>query len=222
MSIDCVPVNGFAESYVSGDPIAGATVFWLNNTSMKTKTDSKGKFSFDAKVGDHMTLVIVADGFHTTQAATLVIPEGGLTGKWSVGLQVPSDEIYWLFKEILPVSPLPQYCHIVVTVAAANKSIGQVPQGEPNATCSIFPAAVEPEPFYFGYVDGLTNPFARGLTETTLDGGVLFCNVAVRTDRPYLITAQKGGVNFTNTVAWCVQPDSFINAPPWTGPQVIG
>lgn len=64
----------------------------------------------------------------------------------------------------------PTKCHVVVTVCAANKTYTDGLQGEVNATVSVTPK-VEQIPYYFGVFDGITNPFARGLTSVSADGG---------------------------------------------------
>ena len=63
-------------------------------------------------------------------------------------------------------------------MAAKGKTTHNDPQGEPNATVTLEPP--QGNPFYFGYLDGITDPFAKGLTSTSLDGGVIFFNVETR------------------------------------------
>lgn len=75
--------------------------------------------------------------------------------------------------------PDPAKCQMVVTVTAKGKTWHDDPQGEQNATVSISPS-YGGKPYYFGYLDGWTNPFERHLTSTSLDGGVIFLDVPPR------------------------------------------
>lgn len=82
----------------------------------------------------------------------------------------------------MPEHPKADRCQFVVTVSAFNLTVFSFPQGEPNSTAIMTPPAQD-HTFYFGTWGKLsndTNPFSRGLTKTSWDGGVVLMNVPVR------------------------------------------
>lgn len=218
------PVSGFARSFIMGSEIANATIT-IVETGEKTKTDNHGKFGpIDYPIGKPITLVIEKWGYHTTQSATVIVPPEGLTGPYNnITFQVPSVESYYLLSTIVGATENPQACHVAVTITAYHKNMDDDPQGEEGATVSL---AAHPEqpPFYFdifrsGPLKGKTNPFTKGLTSTSEDGGLLIFNVAPQ-DKPYVITATKPGVLFTESQFLC-RKGMFINVSPPTGPMAL-
>lgn len=97
------------------------------------------------------------------------------------------------------------------------------PQGEPNATVRLVPD-VAVKPFYFGVTaNNDTNPFARGLTATSLDGGVLWANIpASAVNTTFQVIAEKPGRVFRNTELFCVPGKRvLVNGAPPYGPIVV-
>jgi len=121
---------------------------------------------------------------------------------------------------VLPVAGDPTKCHLVTTVTAKNRTTWNDPQGEPDSVVSLDYQTDLQNIFYFGYLDGLTDPFVRGLNSTSLDGGVIFFNVEPRAE-PYVIRAHKKGLKFSETRMTCHKPNQFINAAPPHGPRVF-
>lgn len=85
-------------------------------------------------------------------------------------------------------------CHVVTTVLANGKTLHDAKQGEPDAIITLSPYVNE-TPFYFDIFKGWlfknkTNPFTKGLTKTTEDGGVGYFNLPA-SDKPYTLSAQK-------------------------------
>eukprot|EP01127_Copromyxa_protea_P007062 TRINITY_DN16991_c0_g1_i1.p2 TRINITY_DN16991_c0_g1~~TRINITY_DN16991_c0_g1_i1.p2 ORF type:complete len:236 (-),score=66.28 TRINITY_DN16991_c0_g1_i1:200-907(-) len=215
-----VPVEGIAVLYeYTHIVLADAKITWLE-TGQTTTTGADGRFSFDVPVGTRVTFLFEKFLFVTTQTSTMIVPAGGLTGKYNqVVFQIPDDALWELFLMALPVKSVdPTKCHVVATVCAANKTYDTGLQGEVNSTVTVHPA-INQAPFFFGVFDGLTNPFSRGLTSVSADGGVIWFNVDA-SDELREIDAHKPGKTFTSTKFWC-RPGSFINAAPNQGPRVI-
>jgi len=217
---DLVLVTGRTRDYLTGEPITGAAITVLEKPDIKLLTDENGRFSFEEKVGNQVTLYLEKTLYHPTQTATIIVPPGGNVGPLEeITLQVPSILVFYLFELILPSSPDPDKCHLVVTVTGYNKTLNSHPQGEPNATVTIDPPIAHEGAFYFGYWRGITDPFIRDLNETSLDGGVLYFN-AEPSNQLYTISAHKPGVHFSNSTMQC-RKGIFVNgSPPW-GPRVI-
>ena len=117
----------------------------------------------------------------------------------------------------------PEKCHVTTTITAYHKTLDDIPQGEPAAKVTLYPATDE-TPFYFdifksGPLKGKTNPFVRGLTETSEDGGVAFFNLPP-SEKPYVLSAEKEGVVFTKAAFIC-NKGAFINISPPDGPMVM-
>eukprot|EP01102_Stenamoeba_stenopodia_P006204 TRINITY_DN1701_c0_g1_i1.p1 TRINITY_DN1701_c0_g1~~TRINITY_DN1701_c0_g1_i1.p1 ORF type:complete len:269 (-),score=45.45 TRINITY_DN1701_c0_g1_i1:251-1057(-) len=231
-----VYVTGHAYPFGPGPMVSNAPFVVLERPDLGTlKTGADGEFGFEAQVGDNVTIVLDTFGYQQTQSVTMVVGPGPTYGPLDeLTLQVPNDLIFAAFKLVLEketgLTLQDDSCHIVVTVAAENKTLEDAPQGEPNATVSIYPPLPEgsPPPFYFGAFRGgllnnLTDPFISNLNQTSFDGGVLFMNVPpLPSDEVYVIEAHKPGIdNFSHSVVIC-RPGVFTNGgPPW-GPQVNG
>eukprot|EP00163_Fabomonas_tropica_P005738 TRINITY_DN1537_c0_g1_i14.p1 TRINITY_DN1537_c0_g1~~TRINITY_DN1537_c0_g1_i14.p1 ORF type:complete len:284 (+),score=53.81 TRINITY_DN1537_c0_g1_i14:90-854(+) len=223
-----VPFTGTAWKFggIGGSMIEGATISLLDangNAVANTTTDKNGAYSFPAVApGTNVTVRLTKTGYLTTQTSTVTVPSTGLTGiHQELTVQVPNILVYEGLKAILhDVGQLdPTKCHFCVTVCAANKTLHDLPQGEPNATVTM-DGVVAPDTYYFGVFHNYTNPFKRGLNSTSFDGGVLIFNVPQRAE-PYAVTAHKEGKVFTTSYMHCTNPGMFINgSPPW-GPIVV-
>lgn len=223
-NIDSAPVSGYARAFLFDHRIANASVKILE-TGMEFTTNDKGEFGpFYYPVGQPLTLELSKWGYKTTQSETVIVPKEGLTGKYNnITFQVPSIETYYIFKTIIGASTDNDSCHLTSTITAYHKTLDDVPQGVDHAEVKLTPA-IDAKPFYFGIYEsgplkGKTNPFAKGLTETSEDGGVAFFNVPPR-DEPYVITAQKDGVTFTQATFLC-RKGAFINISPPRGPMAL-
>ncbi len=219
------PVSGFARSFIMGSEISNATIT-IVETGEKIKTDDHGKFGpFDYPIGKPITLVLEKWDYHTTQSATIIVPPEGLTGPYNnITFQVPSREAYFLLSTIVGAKENPDACHVAVTITAYHKNMDDDPQGEADATVSLSAPHPEQSPFYFdifqsGPLKGKTNPFTKGLTKTSDDGGVLLFNLPPQ-DKPYVISATKPGVLFTESQFLC-RKGMFINISPPRGPMAL-
>lgn len=221
---DFAPVSGFARSFITGTEISNATITILE-TGVKIQTDEHGRFGpFLYPVGKPITLELSKWDYKTTQSGTVIVPPGGLTGPHdNISFQVPSIETYYLLASVIGVNFDKNSCHVVTTVTAFGKTMDDDEQGEPDARIVLSPYVNE-VPFYFGIftegpLKGKTNPFTKGLTLTTKDGGVGFYNLPPR-DQPYTLTAEKNGVPFTSAQFKC-RADTFINISPPRGPMAL-
>jgi hypothetical protein len=215
-------VEGFAHDFLTGRGIVAGELRMLEDPNFLMKTDSQGRFAFDRPVGSNVTLVISKWDIHETQTGTVTVPPQGLVGvQHELTLQVPDLITFAFLRAVLPGTMDPTKCHLVTTVSAKNKTLYDDPQGEPNATISVSPPVPKGSNiYYFGIIMGKTNPFARGLNQTSYDGGVLVFNVP---PGDYVMTASKKGVVFGDPPSCfmkCKTPGRLINAsPPW-GPRV--
>lgn len=221
-SFSTAPVSGFARSFISGKPLANAKITILENGHTLT-TDALGNFGpIEWPVGKTITLVLEKKGYRTTQSATLVVPEEGLTGLYNqISFQVPSHWIFKFFSYAMGIAEDPNACQIGATITDYNKTLDDLPQGIENAKAILFPE-VKIKPFYFSIFKSWplkykTSPFNRRLTSTSLDGGIIYANIPP-SDTPYTLSAVKEGVTF-NEVKFIARRGMFINLSPPHGPM---
>lgn len=219
------PISGYAQSFLLNMKLANGTVTVLE-TGKKMTTDSNGRFGpFQYPVGQPITLQFEKWGYQTTQSGTVIVPPEGLTGPYdNITFQIPSIETYYLLAKIMGATIDDNSCHVTSTITAYHKTLEDVPQGMTGTTVTLTPA-VNIIPFYFdiyksgGPLKGKTNPFTRGLTATSEDGGVAFFNLPPR-DEPYVLSARKDGVKFTEAMFLC-RKGLFINISPPKGPMAL-
>lgn len=219
------PVSGYAQSFLLNVKLANGTVTILE-TGKKITTDSNGHFGpFQYPVGQPITLQFEKWGYQTTQSGTVIVPREGLAGPYdNITFQIPSIETYYLLAKIMGATIDENSCHVTSTITAYHKTLDDVPQGVTGTTVTLTPA-VNVIPFYFdiyksgGPLKGKTNPFTRGLTATSEDGGVAFFNLPPR-DEPYVLSARKDGVKFTEAMFLC-RKGMFINISPPKGPMAL-
>lgn len=216
------PVSGFARSFILGSDIADATITILE-TGEKIKTDANGHFGpINYPIGKPITLQLEKSGYKTTQTGTVIVPQEGLTGPYdNITFQIPTTETYYLLAWIIGANADDNNCHVVTTITDYHKTMDDLPQGIADATVTISPY-IDETPFYFdiftsGPLKGKTNPFTKGLTKTSEDGGVAFFNLPPL-DKPYTLSAQKNGMTFTEAQFMC-RKGAFINISPPRGPM---
>ena len=215
-------VSGFARNFITNGAITHATITILE-TNQQLTTDDQGQFGpISYPIGKPITLVLEKFGYKTTQTGTVIVPPEGLTGPYDkLTFQVPSIETYYFLASIIGAKMDSNNCHVTTTITAYHKTMNDIPQGEAEASVTLAPYINE-TPFYFdifksGILKGKTNPFTKGLTSTSEDGGVAFFNIPP-SDKPYVISAVKAGVTFTEAQFLC-RKGAFINISPPRGPM---
>ncbi|WP_233590517.1 carboxypeptidase regulatory-like domain-containing protein [Legionella qingyii] len=220
-------VSGFARSFISGWPIAEATITVLEHEQLKFKTDSSGKFGpFAWPVGEPITLVFEKSGsfwtgYKTIQTATLIVPPEGINDAnflKNISFQVPSNMAYRFLSFAMGEIEDPQACQIAATVTPPNTTMDDIPQGVEGVTVTLSPK-VDVRTFYFGIfpIVHKTNPFVKKLTSTSLDGGVAFINVP---PGDYIMEAKKDNILFSK-VAIKARKGMIVNASPPQGPTML-
>lgn len=220
-------VSGFARSFISGQPIAGATITVVENNQLKFQTDSSGKFGpFEWPVGEPITLVFEKPGsfwtgYKTTQTATLIVPTEGINNEnflKNISFQVASNMAYKFLAFAMGETENPEACQIAATVTPPNTTMDDIPQGIEGVTVSLSPK-VDVKTFYFGIfpIVHKTNPFIRTLKETSLDGGVAFLNVPPGN---YTMEARKDNIPFSK-VSIKARKGMIVNASPPQGPTML-
>jgi len=218
------PVSGFARSFITGANLSDATITILE-TGQKIPTDANGHFGpIHYPIGKPITLQFDKWSYKTTQSGTFIVPKEGLNGPYdNITFQIPSIETYYILASIIGGKSDANSCHLTSTITAFHKTMDDDPQGEVHAKVTISPS-VDEKPFYFdiftsGPLKGKTNPFTKGLTETSEDGGVAFFNLPP-SDKPYVLSAEKDGVAFTS-VSFICKKGAFINISPPGGPMAL-
>ncbi|KTD43189.1 hypothetical protein [Legionella parisiensis] len=220
-------VSGFARSFISGQPIADATITVLENNNLKFKTDSSGKFGpFEWPVGEPITLVFEKpgsfwSGYKTVQTATLIVPPEGIHDEnflKNISFQVPSNVAYQFLSFAMGETEDPKACQIAATITPPNTTMDDIPQGVEGVTVSLSPK-VDAKTFYFGIFPFIhkTNPFIKTLKATSLDGGVAFLNVP---PGDYIMKAEKGNIPFSE-VKIKAREGMIVNASPPQGPTML-
>jgi hypothetical protein len=217
------PVSGFARSFILGTELSNATITILE-TGEKIVTDDHGHFGpFRYPIGKPITLQFEKFNYKTTQSGTFIVPKEGLTGEYNnITFQIPSIESFYLLKTIVGGQAHEEDCHLTTTIIKYHKTMDDLPQGEEGAKLTISPS-VDEKPFYFdifksGPLKDKTNPFSKGLTSTSEDGGAAYFNLPP-SEKPYTLSAEKDGKKFTEVQFIC-NKGAFINISPPTGPML--
>lgn len=218
------PVSGFAREFMLNTPLKNGSITILE-TGERLQTNDKGEFGpILYPVGKPITLVFEKWSYPTFQSGTMIVPKQGLnTEHNNITFQIPNIAMFQLLKLFLGAKFNDNACHVATTITAFNKTLDDVPQGIAGAKVTLTPKVNE-TPYYFGIFasgpfKGYTSPFAKGLTETTEDGGVAFFNLPPRNE-PYKISASKNGVKFSEAAFIC-KKGAFVNISPPLGPKVL-
>jgi hypothetical protein len=216
-----VPVQVVSLDYISGKPLAGKILQWLENGTNFT-TDANGMVTLDADVGTNITIDFAGDEeYHQVQSVTVTVPPEGLTTEYTqIVMQTPSNLMFDLFFFVTPGSKNHTACQVVVTVCNVNKTVHDHAQGLPGTVAVLTPANQQ-KTFYFGTWGKLsneTNPLPNNLTSTSFDGGVLFEDLPI-SDEWYVVTAYHEGYTFSSSTFRCTKPGLFVNGAPNQGPR---
>ena len=189
-----------------GGPLAGAEVFILEHPELRVTSDEDGRFEFKDVPGGDVTLVMQAEDFPENQLGTHLVDGVALE---QLNFQAVSQTVYDVFAALTESVPDHAMCQISTTITRWFE--GSLPQvhGEPGVTDSITPDVPKASgPIYFS-ADVLPTP---GLTETTVDGGIVWVNVP---PGDYVLHAHKDAVTFKDVRIHC-RAGVLVNAgPPW-------
>jgi hypothetical protein len=197
--------------------LEGATVAVAELPTVSTTVAADGTFAFDVPSGGPSSFSLKQPGFHDNQSAAIDIGADGIA---MLGFQAPTDDGFQQLADIVRITPDPAKCQISSTVS----HVGTTPYGgdglgEPGSTVTIDPmpdGALGPVYFAFAGTPGSIVIYPDPtLTETSMDGGVIYANVPVG---EYTMTAHKAGVAFSTVTIRC-RAGVLVNAAPPNGIQ---
>lgn len=210
------PVTGMAFIFgpaPSTATLEGATVSVTEDPSVTTTVRADGGFMFDVPSGGPVTFTIAKDGFQTTQSAAIDVEADGIA---MLGFQVPTLDTVGLLATLIRIEVDATRCQVVTTVSRANTDpYGGNGLGVEGATVTLDGADAD-GPIYFMYDPMLPTP-NRDLTATSMDGGVVFANVALG---EYELAGTKAGTNLSAVDVRC-RPGVLVNAAPPHGIQEL-
>jgi hypothetical protein len=210
-----VHLTGTAYAFDNQLPIAGATIRVAELRGVKATSAADGSYDLVVPAGARVTPYIEAAGFHGIYLQTFFT-----TGKdvERVNFQVPSVGIYHALAALLGVKldadDNPMNCVVVSTISTVEirdlnfeDFIAFGAHGVAGATATAYPAL--PSPIYF---NSSVIP-DRTLTESSVDGGVLWLDVPMGV---YRFRARHPSARFASFVATC-KPGRLVNANPPQG-----
>lgn len=208
-------LTGWAFAFAGkGKPIEGAVIRIAELPDLETTSAADGTWSLEVPTEAPVTPYAEAKGFALMHLQTFT-----LTGDLDhVNFQMVENAIFTMFAYALETEVDPERCQISTTantIEVRDLDLGDFvaygAHGVAGATAHADPPIADTV-----YFDELTIP-DRTLTETTVDGGVVWANVPPGV---YTITAKHPTRHFAPFVATCV-PGRFINAGPTRGLREI-
>ncbi|MCC7537209.1 MAG: hypothetical protein IT379_13385, partial [Deltaproteobacteria bacterium] len=206
-----VRLRGVVFGFASGELLEGARVSIAELPELATTSAADGTWELEVPDGARVTPVVELPRHPTMYLETFTTDGVDLE---RVNFQLVPEGIYRAFGSILGEDIDPVRCQIASTVNVA--AIGDLsfeqfraygPHGVAGATVETTPS-IGSQTVYF---TEQTLP-DRTLTETTIDGGVVWANVAPGT---YELRAVHPERTFRPSTVTC-EPGRFINAgPPW-------
>ncbi|HEY0253513.1 MAG TPA: carboxypeptidase-like regulatory domain-containing protein [Kofleriaceae bacterium] len=210
-------VNGMAFVFGpngGGLVLEGATVSVTEDPTVSTSVQADGSFAFDVPSGGPVTFTIAKEGFQTTQSAAIDVESDGIP---MLGFQIPTLDTVGILATLIRITVDPARCQVVTTVSrAGTEPYGGTGLGVEGAIVTLDPPKDADGPIYFMYDPTLPTP-SRDLTMTSLDGGIVYANVAVG---EYTMAATKAGVNMSDIDIRC-RAGVLVNAAPPHGIQEI-
>jgi hypothetical protein len=213
------PVSFPFQSTVPGARVWIAEVPVTRRLNIRSNRD--GRWSFDAiKLkgrGLRVSFVYELAGYPTTKSQVFEVGDSSLT---DLSVQFPTDAYFSAAKAqieqqigTLLGAPYPLRNILVTTVGKAWASMysPDLPHGDPGAAVDITPAAPFPASLGPVYFNAAVAPDPT-LTSTSVDGGILFGNLAAGS---YSLSAHKAPFSYS-TVTFVVQDDIalYVASPP--------
>jgi hypothetical protein len=209
-----VLIKGTAYAFDDQAPIGGATIEARGAPGAVATSDSRGHYRLHVPAGRNVTPFIEAEGYHGIYLQTFHTHRRTLR---KVNFQIPTERTYLALAALLHVrldaNGDPRRCAIVSTVSTKaiqdlsfRRFVAFGAHGVPGATAATSPRL--PGPVYFND-NVIPDP---SLTETSVDGGVIWTEVPAGT---YRVSAHRPGTRFASFVATC-RRGRVVNAnPPW-------
>ena len=184
-------------------------------------SDASGRWGFKAlKLAGaplHISFVYERSGYTTTKSQVFEIGDGGIT---DLAVQFPTEAYFAAAKGqieqqigTLIGAPYPLANVLVTTVGKSWASMysPELPHGDPGATVAIAPAAPFPASLGPVYFNAAVAPDPT-LTATSVDGGVLFGNLA---NGSYVVSASKAPFSYA-ALTFVVQDgiSLYVASPP--------
>lgn len=214
-----VRVNGHAFVFgpnSRGLTLEGASVAVAEAPEHATTVAADGTFALDVPSGAPLSFSLTQPEFHPNQSAAIDLGPDGLA---MLGFQTPTEETFSVLGSISEVVPDPERCQISTTISRLGTTpYGGDALGVEGAVATLSPPIPAADgPIYFAYYgDGFILP-SRALTETSIDGGVIFSNVP---PGEYTLTATKEGHRFSKVKIRC-RAGVLVNAAPPNGIQEL-
>ncbi len=196
--------------------LQGATVAVAEAPEYSAAVAADGTFSIEVPSGAPVSFSLTQAEFHPNQSAAIDIGPGGIA---MLGFQAPTAETFALLGSVSQVDPDPERCQISTTISRlGTEPYGGDALGVEGAVATLSPSIdASSGPIYFAYLgNGVILP-SRDLTETSIDGGVIFANVPTG---EYTLTATKAGHSFSKVKIRC-RAGVLVNAAPPNGIQEL-
>ena len=215
-----VTLSGVAFAFFPGGVIEGATVWLAEFPEVTAASGADGFYELAIPVGAPVVVMTTAPGYTVQAHRQFVAVEGEPIE--DVKLQMVPTMVFDYFASAVGVAPDPERCQIATTVHVAEilgmdyeTFAAYGAHGVGGATAWLEPAVdAESGPVYF---TASTSP-DRSLTETTVDGGVVWVNVPPGT---YTVHASHADHEFQSFTVVC-ESGGFVNAgPPWGLRQLV-
>jgi hypothetical protein len=210
-----IHITGIAYSFDNQERIGGALIRVAELPGVRTRTQPNGSYDLRVPNRTRVTPYIRAEGYHGIYLQTFFTRGRNLR---RVNFQIPTVDTYHALAALLGVrldeNDNPARCVVVSTISTKNvrnlsfaEFIAYGAHGVAGATARARPAL--PRPIYFN--ESVIPD--RSLTESTVDGGVIWLNVPRGV---YRFSAHHPSERFASFLATC-KPGRLVNANPPQG-----
>lgn len=207
---ETVTISGVTFPFAGGDLVANAAVGVAEGSVAGTTSDAEGRYTLTVPANSTLTPFVEHPDFVTMHLQTFETTDEDLE---RVNFQMVDTATYDAFAAVLEIEPDPQRCQIATTVNTIDirdlsfaefRAFG--PHGVAGATVRSDPSIGDVVYFNEDVIPD------RSLTETSVDGGVVWPNVEPGV---YELAAEHPDTGFAPFFATC-EPGRLVNAgPPW-------